>query len=185
MIRIISGRFRGKRIKAPTNLPVRPTTDRAKESLFNILNNHFYFEDISALDLFSGTGNISFELISRGCTDVTAVDSNPGSIKFITRIADEMKLEGLRIIKGDAKQYLSREYKSYDLIFADPPYEYEDYESIVEQVFLKNLLNEDGLLVIEHQSKKNFENLPDFIEVRPYGNAAFSFFGKPQKEDSE
>ena len=183
MTRIISGRLRGKIIKAPGNLPVRPTTDFAKEALFNILNNKFYFDEISFLDLFSGTGNISFEIASRGCTDIVCVDENAGAVKFIQKIADELKFEGLTAQRSTVEQYLARAYKNFDLIFADPPYEYEGYEALVEQVFLKRLLSDGGLLVIEHQKLTDLSPLEGFVEMRKYGNVGFSFFEQTTEEN--
>lgn len=176
MTRIISGRLRGKRIIAPRNLPVRPTTDMAKESLFNILNNHFYFEELKVLDLFAGTGNISFELASRGCTDITAIDRDNGCIKFINKTAETLQMEGLTAFRADVLQFLERDYHRYDLIFADPPYEFEDYEKLVDIVFLKNLLAEDGMLVVEHQERLSLSHLEHYDHDRKYGNARFSFF---------
>lgn len=183
MIRIISGRWRGKKIQAPKKLPVRPTTDMAKESLFNILNNHFYFEEIKALDLFAGTGNISYELSSRGCEDITAVDADTGCIRFMEKTADSLEMEGLKVIRQDALQFLQRDFRQYDLIFADPPYDFEGYEKIVDPVFLNKLLTEDGLLVIEHQERQRLDELDFFKESRKYGNARFSFFGRKQETE--
>ncbi len=176
MTRIISGRFRGKKIQAPKNLPVRPTTDFAKEALFNILNNHLYFDEIKALDLFAGTGNISYELASRGCGDITAVDGSPACTRFIEKTAESMQLEGLKVIRSEALQFLQRDFRSYDLIFADPPYDYEDYQKIVETVFMNRLLTDEGILVIEHQQRVSLEELDHFVESRKYGNVRFSLF---------
>lgn len=176
MIRIISGKYRGKRLQAPRNLPVRPTTDMAKESLFNILNNHFHLDEVKALDLFSGTGNISYELASRGCSDITAVDNNLACIRFIEKTAEQMQIDGLRVIKADVQQFVQKDFANYDLIFADPPYDYENYADLVEAVFKNSLLSEEGMLVIEHQSRSSLETLNNFQESRKYGNVRFSFF---------
>lgn len=185
MIRIISGKHRGRKIAAPKNLPTRPTTDMAKESLFNILNNHFYFDEIKVLDLCAGTGNISYELASRGCTDITAVDADPMCVKFITTTAENLAFEGLDAFRSDIFQFISRDYKSYDLIFADPPFDFDQYDKLVDQVFFKNLLAEEGLLVIEHQSKVHLDSLSNFREVRKYGNVSFSFFQAGQEDEEE
>ncbi len=179
MIRIISGKNRGKRILAPRNLPVRPTTNMAKESLFNILNNEFYFDDIKALDLFAGTGNISYELASRGCEDITAVDTEKACIGFIEKIADQLNFDSITTYREEVIHFLEREYNQYDLIFADPPYDYEDYEQLAEKVFLRQLLKDEGLLVIEHQSRLDLSDLDNFEFSRKYGNVRFSFFRKP------
>jgi len=178
MIRIISGKNRGKRILAPKNLPVRPTTDMAKESLFNILNNEFYFDEINALDLFAGTGNISYELASRGCENITAVDLDNACVKFIEKTAEQLAFEAITVYRSEVMAYLDREYHQYDLIFADPPYDYEDYEKLVNKIFLKQLLKEDGVLVVEHQSRLDLSELDYFDFSRKYGNVRFSFFRK-------
>lgn len=176
-MRIVSGKYRGKRIDAPRNLPVRPTTDMAKEALFNILNNRYYFEDISVLDLFSGIGSISLEFASRGCTDVVAVDSHRGCVHFLDQLSSSMEA-GLQCLKSDCFTYLENTGKSFDIIFADPPYdlEKEDYLRIAGLVFDRGLLEPDGSLILEHQSKMSFEEHPNFAESRKYGNSSFSFF---------
>lgn len=176
-MRIISGRYRGKRLIAPKKLPVRPTTDMAKESLFNILNNQFYIEDIKVLDLFAGTGNISFEFASRGANSITAVDSHAGCIKYVSKINEELDFN-IDIIRSDVFQYLKRTVDKYDVIFADPPYnlDLEKFQQIPESVFTNTLLQEDGLLIIEHSPQTNLSDLPNFKEQRKYGSSIFSFF---------
>ncbi|GGG56983.1 methyltransferase [Croceivirga lutea] len=176
-MRIISGRYRGKRLIAPKKLPVRPTTDMAKESLFNILNNQFYIEDIKVLDLFAGTGNISFEFASRGANSITAVDSHAGCIKYISKINEELDFN-IDIIKSDVFQYLKRTVEKFDVIFADPPYnlDLEKFQQIPALVFTNTLLQEDGLLIIEHSPQTNLSDLPNFKEQRKYGSSVFSFF---------
>ncbi len=183
MIRIISGKHRGRKIAAPRNLPTRPTTDMAKESLFNILNNHFYFDDIRFLDLCAGTGNISYELASRGCTDITAVDADNACVKFIEKTVDDLNFQGFKAVRSDIFQYISKDYKTYDLIFADPPFDFEQYEELVDQLFFKNLMAEEGMLVVEHQSRTSLEHLPHFTEKRKYGNVTFSFFSHGADEE--
>ena len=128
-MRIVSGKWRSKRITAPKNLPTRPTTDFAKESLFNVLNNRFDFEEIRVLDLFSGTGNISYEFASRGTVDLTAVDQNRNCARFITATSDALNA-GIHVVQADALQYVRRASTSFDLIFADPPYDWEHHEPI-------------------------------------------------------
>ncbi len=178
MTRIISGKFRGKHIKAPKNLPVRPTTDMAKESLFNILNNRFYFDEIKVLDLFAGTGNISYEFASRGSEHIIAVDGSHACVQFMEKMTDEMQTTGLFPVKSDVWQYLDREYNKYDLVFADPPFDFdvEDYEKLVDKIFFKNLLAEDGLLIVEHQERILLDHFEHFSHDRKYGNIRFSFF---------
>lgn len=177
-MRIISGKYKSKRIFAPKNLPVRPTTDMAKEALFNILNNQYYFDEISVLDLFAGIGSISFEFASRGTTNITCVDKNTGCIKFLERINDELELN-LTILKSDVYRFLQREtVQKYDVIFADPPYDFDadKFQSIIDLVFGNNMLQKDGLLIIEHSSQTDLSNNINFKNSRKYGGNMFSFF---------
>ncbi len=178
-MRIISGRYKSKRILAPKKLPVRPTTDMAKEALFNILNNRYYFADISVIDLFAGTGNISYEFASRGTEDITAVDIDTGCIRFIAGISEEMKL-GITTFKSDVFDYLEKSAAQADIIFADPFYDMDeaDFEKMVRLVFERNLLLENGTLIIEHTSRIDLSQLDHFSEKRKYGGSAFSFFNK-------
>ena len=177
MMRIISGRYKSKRILAPKNLPVRPTTDMAKEALFNILNNRYYFGDISVIDLFAGTGNIGYEFASRGTEHITAVDSDSGCIRFIDSVSEEMDL-GITTFKKDVFDYLEKSNTQADIIFADPFYDMaeEDFEKIVRLVFERDLLLTDGILIIEHASRLDLSQLDHFSEKRKYGGSAFSFF---------
>lgn len=176
-MRIISGKYKGKRLLAPKKLPVRPTTDFAKEALFNVLNNHFYFEDLVAFDLFAGTGNISYELGSRGVPDITAVDEHAECVRYIRKTADELQLP-IQSVKSDVFAFLGHTQRKADIIFADPPYEMEQqlFDRIAQLVFERDLLKEDGMLVIEHSSHTTFENHPRFRESRKYGGNHFSFF---------
>lgn len=184
-MRIISGRYKGKRLTAPKKLPVRPTTDMAKEALFNILNNRYYFDDIAVLDLFSGTGNISFEFASRGAKTITAVDGNSGCIQYIAKTAKELAFD-INVLKSDAFRFLERTKGGYDVIFADPPYNFEiaQFSKISEPIFLNDLLSEDGLLIIEHSEQTNLSELPHFTEKRKYGSSMFSFFENLNKSRS-
>lgn len=177
MTRIISGKYRGRRINAPKSLPVRPTTDRAKESLFNILYNQFDFSETVALDLFSGTGNLSFELASRGCPLVVSVDQNRKCCSFISETAAALEMNQLEVITSAAEEFLRRANRRFDLIVADPPYDYQGYSELVGQILEKERLSDNGLLVIEHDSRIKLDQLPGFREVRKYGNSSFSFFG--------
>lgn len=176
-MRIISGKYKGKRLTAPKKLPVRPTTDMAKEALFNILNNQYYFEDIKVLDLFAGTGNISFEFASRGSENLIAVDANAGCVKYISKISEELEFN-IKPVKMDVFQFLNRTSDKYDVIFADPPYElaFDDFNALPKLVFEKKLLLEDGLLIVEHSPQTNLSTLENFRESRKYGSSVFSFF---------
>ena len=177
-MRIISGKYKSKRIFAPKNLPVRPTTDMAKESLFNILNNRYYFEGLAVLDLFAGIGSISFEFASRGTTNITSVDQNTGCIKFLNSINDELQLD-LVTIKSDVYKFLKRvSNQKYDIIFADPPYDFEEikFQNIIDLVFEKKMLQEDGILIIEHSSQTDLSKSVGYKRSKKYGGNVFSFF---------
>ena len=182
-MRIISGTHRGKQLIAPKTLPVRPTTDFAKESLFNILNNYFFLDSIKVLDLFAGTGNISYEFGSRGCPEITAVDSHPACVQYIRKTAEALAYP-IEVVKSDVFTYLDRSLSLYDVIFADPPYDIEpdSLERLIETVFERNLLSEDGLLIVEHSSKVHLEEDPHFQEERRYGGTAFSLFAIKSEE---
>jgi len=175
-MRIVSGFLRGRRFNPPNNLPVRPTTDIAKESLFNILNNYIDFHTIKALDLFAGTGNISLELISRGCISVTSIDNNFKCTDFIKKTAEAFKIDNIHIVKTNVFNFLKFINTPFDLIFADPPYDMDGIIAIPDIIFEKNLISEEGFLVIEHSREINFENHPRFFEHRLYGKVNFSFF---------
>lgn len=176
-MRIISGIYKSRKIVAPKNLPVRPTTDMAKESLFNILNNLFYFDDISVLDLFAGTGNISYEFASRGTEHITCVDQDFGCIKFINQTAEAFDMP-IQTIKSDVFKFLEKSSLQTHIIFADPPYDFSDeqFAKIPELVFQNNLLLEEGLLIVEHSKHTNLSNLKNFSYSKSYGGNMFSFF---------
>jgi 16S rRNA (guanine(966)-N(2))-methyltransferase RsmD len=179
MIRIISGTHKGRRILAPKQLPVRPTTDYAKESLFNILGNHYDFTELRVLDLFSGTGAIAYELASRGCTDITAVDNNIHCWKFINHTKNELGFgDVIRVVKANAFSFLkSPPGTGYDLIFADPPFEMNNTGEIPKLVFAQPWLRPGGRLVVEHPAKPGLPRSEQFLEQRTYGNVNFSIFG--------
>ena len=176
-MRIISGLYKGRRITAPKKLPVRPTTDMAKESLFNILNNHFYFDDISVLDLFSGTGNISYEFASRGTTQITAVDGHYPCIKFINETAQAFEMN-ISAIKSDVFKFLEKTQQQHTIIFADPPYDFplEEFAKIPALVFQNELLEDNGLLIVEHSKHTDLSELSHYTYSKSYGGNMFSFF---------
>jgi len=175
-MRIISGKFKGRRISAPTNITARPTTDFAKEGLFNLLNNRIDFDDIDVLDLFSGTGGISIEFVSRNCSNVISVEQNERHCAFIRKTCSELKIDNLTLIKADVFKYIASCHAQFDMIFADPPYELDNIAELPNLIFAKNLLKPDGLLVVEHSAKTRFETHPNFSDHRNYGNVNFSFF---------
>ncbi|MFT4804254.1 MAG: 16S rRNA (guanine966-N2)-methyltransferase [Psychroserpens sp.] len=176
-MRIVSGKYKGRRITAPKKLPIRPTTDMAKESLFNILNNQYYFEDISVLDLFSGSGNISYEFASRGTEQITAVDMNFGCIKFINETAESFEMS-ISTIKSDVFKFLERTKQQHTIIFADPPYDFpiEEFAKIPQLVFQNSLLETDGLLIVEHSKYTDLSHLDHYSHSKSYGGNMFSFF---------
>lgn len=181
-MRIISGKYKGKRLTAPKKLPVRPTTDMAKEALFNILNNRFYFDELKVLDLFSGTGNISFEFASRGTERITAVDGFQGCVRYISNTANELGFS-INTVKSDVYKFLEGTSEPFDLIFADPPYDFdtEQFLKIADLVFAKNLLLPDGVLIIEHSDQTDLSEHPKFSEQRKYGGSIFSFFEEKEE----
>lgn len=176
-MRIISGKHKSRRISAPNNLPVRPTTDMAKEALFNILNNNYYFEQIDVLDLFAGIGSISFEFASRGTKSIISIDKHQGCIKFLDKTNAELDL-GVQIIKSDVYSFLDKTSKKFDVIFADPPYAFseEQFQKIINLVFDKQLLVENGMLIIEHSKQTNLSENATFTKAKKYGGNMFSFF---------
>lgn len=174
-MRIISGTYKGRSIKPPKNLPVRPTTDQAKESLFNILNNLIDFSDVRVLDLFSGTGSISYEFYSRGSEDITCVEQNFRCASFIKQTVEQLKMSGIKVVQANVFSYLINSSK-YDIIFADPPYDIGRYEELITSIIQNNLLTEDGILIVEHPREISISHFPGFTQVRNYGKVHFSFF---------
>ncbi len=175
-MRIISGTYKGHRINPPTNITARPTTDFAKESLFNVLNNRIDFEEITVLDLFAGTGGISFEFASRGTPSITSIEMNNRHSGFIRKIIKELQFDTINLIQGDVFKYINNHKTKFDLIFADPPYDLPELDLLPDIIFKKELLKENGFFILEHPSKKDFRNHPHFAEHRHYGNVNFSFF---------
>jgi 16S rRNA (guanine(966)-N(2))-methyltransferase RsmD len=176
-MRIISGKHKSRRLSAPKNLPVRPTTDMAKESLFNILNNTYYFDSISVIDLFSGTGNISYEFASRGTKEIYSIDAHFGCIKYINETAKELDLP-INTFKSDVYKFLEKTSLQADVIFADPPYDFEaeQFLKIVDLVFTRNLLKEEGILIVEHSKHTDLSKHENHSYDKRYGGNVFSFF---------
>jgi RNA methyltransferase, RsmD family len=175
-MRIISGTLKGRRLNPPANLPVRPTTDMAREGLFNILNNYVDYEECSVMDLFAGTGAMSVEFISRGAREVTAVDINNACTDYIKSEAQRLELRNLRVVRADVFDLLKRANRKFDLVFADPPYAIEGLETLPDLVFSHQLLTEDGIFILEHPREYSFEEHPHFWQHRNYGKVNFTFF---------
>jgi len=175
-VRIISGKYRRKLINPPKNINVRPTTDFSKESLFNILNNNFDFKKIKVLDLFAGTGSISYEFASRGCPEIDLVEVNFRHIIFIKKTSAELNFNQINAIRNNTFQFIKFCKSTYDIIFADPPFDLKEIKSIPDLIFEKNLLKKNGWFIIEHSNKIDFQKLQYFFEKRQYGSVNFSFF---------
>jgi 16S rRNA (guanine966-N2)-methyltransferase len=182
-MRIISGEFKGRRITAPKKLPVRPTTDMAKEALFNIINNDYYFDDISVLDLFAGSGNISYEFASRGTKNITCVDEDQGCINFIKETAESFEMD-IQTFKSDVYKFLEKYKQKTTVIFADPPYNFDEehFSKIPEMVFKHGLLGKNGVLIIEHSKHTKLSGLPHYSYGKSYGGNSFSFFEMPYED---
>lgn len=181
-MRIISGEFKRRRFDVPKNIKARPTTDFARENLFNVLENQIDFEDITALDLFAGTGAISFELVSRGCAKVVSIEMHNIQYSFICKVMTELKTDRILPIRGDVFKYISSSREKFDFIFADPPYDLKELDQIPSLVFEKDMLADDGLFVLEHSKNNDFSSMPQFREKRVYGSVNFSFFSKKGAE---
>jgi 16S rRNA (guanine966-N2)-methyltransferase len=179
-VRIITGKYRGRQLHPPANLPVRPTTDFAKEGLFNVLNNLIDFEEVRVLDLFSGTGSLAFEFFSRGAIGVTAVETDKKCVAFINRTVQLLNAENISVINADVFSYLKRPYESFDLIFADPPYEMEKIEEIPGLIFQSQILKQKGWFILEHSRNQDFTTHLLFQQHRKYGNVNFTFFRRPE-----
>ena len=175
-MRIIAGNLRGRRLNPPTTLPVRPTTDMARESLFNILNNYVDYDECAVLDLFAGTGAVSLEFVSRGAKEVTAVDINAQCVDFIKSSALQFGVKNLHVVRSDVFDLLKRAYKKFDIVFADPPYALDNLAQLPDLVFEKDLLTDDGIFVLEHPREFQFEEHPHFWQHRHYGKVNFTFF---------
>ncbi|WP_418991479.1 RsmD family RNA methyltransferase [Alistipes sp.] len=177
-MRIVSGKYRGRSIDPPRNLRARPTTDFAKENLFNVLGNLVDFEECDVLDLFAGTGSISYEFASRGARSVTAVEINTVHYNFIRRTAERLGIENFYPVKANVFLYLRNCAKQFDVIFSDAPYDLEGSEEVVRLVLERDLLRPGGILIFEHSKKMDFSSYPEFWQLRSYGSVQFSLFKK-------
>ena len=181
-MRIISGKFGGLRLTPPNHLPVRPTTDIAKEALFKIMDNRMDFGEAVCLDLFAGTGNISFELVSRGARSVESIDLHFKCIQYISETCKKLGIEEIKARKGDVLRFIQTAKECYDFIFADPPYDLAILPQLANRILEKGLLKEGGVMVIEHPSTRKMDDSPYFVEVRKYGYSSFSFYTLPKSE---
>jgi len=176
-MRIVSGTFGGRRFSPPARIPARPTTELAKEGLFNMLNNTMDMEGIKTLDIFGGTGSISYELASRGAEDLTIVERDATSIDFIKKTATELGIEGkLHIIRGDVFKFIKTNTEQYDFIFAGPPYALQNIDDLPLLVFERNMLLPGGIFVLEHTPRNDYQKHPRFQRMKNYGTTVFTFF---------
>ncbi len=184
-MRIIGGQFKGRKFIPPAkNWPTRPTTDFAKEGLFNILHNHFDISALKVLDLFGGTGNHSYEFISRGCRDVTYVDKFPGCVAFVKKTAEQLDIESyLTIVRADVFRFMASAQQEYDYIFAGPPYPLPTIPDIPNLIFEYGLLRPGGWFVMEHNPNHDFKQHPHYLQERHYGKTIFSIFGQAEEEE--
>jgi 16S rRNA (guanine(966)-N(2))-methyltransferase RsmD len=175
-MRIVGGKYRGRVFTPGKTFKARPTTDMAKESLFNVLQNYIDFEGTKTLDLFSGTGSISYEMASRGSTNVTAVEINPAHIQFIKEVIEKLGEKNIRIVKSNAFVFAKRIKETFDLIFADPPYDHPQFAEVADLIFKNNLLKPGGIFILEHSGQFDYSKHPNFKELRRYGSVHFSLF---------
>lgn len=177
-MRIIGGTHGGRRINPPAKMPyTRPTTDVAKEGLFNILQNQVDFEGIKTLDIFGGTGSISYELASRGAADLTIIERDRQMAAFISKTAASFGFDNFKLVQTEVFRFLGTCAERYDFIFAGPPYALAEIDQIPDIIFARNLLQDDGLFILEHTPRNNYEDHPHFLKVKNYGTTLFSFFG--------
>ena len=175
-MRIIRGKYGRRRFDVPHNISARPTTDFARENIFNVIENIIDLENKSALDLFAGTGAVSYELLSRGCSSVTAVEKASVQLAFIRKVKDLLNDPNLKIVRGDVFKFIASCKDSFDFIFADPPYDLPNFASVPELVLNSGLVKDGTLFVIEHSKNYDFSGLPFFLEHRAYGSVNFSLF---------
>lgn len=177
-MRIISGSHRGRLIAPPANLKARPTTDFAKENLFNVISNFYDYEGLTVLDLFSGTGSISYEFASRGAAEITAVEINPAHVNFINSTASKLGFEQINVVHANCFLYVKACERKFDVIFADPPYDIEGSDELPRLIVERELLTDRGTLIMEHSANLDFSDYPLFTQKRKYGSVNFSIFEK-------
>lgn len=177
-MRIIRGKYGRRRFDVPSKISARPTTDFARENIFNVLENRIDFDGISAIDLFAGTGAISLEMVSRGAARVTAVELAPTQYKFIEKVRQQLNCGELRVVKGDALKFIAAVTAPVDLVFADPPYDLEGFDDIPRLILDSPAVGSETIVVVEHGKNRDFSTMPEFIEHRAYGSVNFSMFRK-------
>lgn len=175
-MRIVGGKYKGRFFSPNKKFGARPTTDLAKEALFNILANKYNFEGMQVLDLFSGTGSIGYEFISRNAGEVTFVELNFNHVRFIKKVTTDLEISNATIIRSDVFRFLKKCPSKFDIVFADPPFELKQLNEIPQAVFMADILKNDGLFILEHPEKYDFSKHPNFTEIRKYGKVNFSFF---------
>jgi 16S rRNA (guanine(966)-N(2))-methyltransferase RsmD len=182
-MRIITGKYKGRHFDIPRTFKARPTTDFAKENIFNVMMGYIDFEDTMALDLFAGTGSISLELISRGCRQVVSVEADRDHYAFIRQCFKKINNDQDLPIRGDVFRFLKSCHQTFDFIFADPPYTLKELPTIPDLVLDKDILNKDGIFVFEHGKQYDFSDHPCFLEHRNYGSVNFSLFKAKGSKD--
>lgn len=175
-MRIIRGKYGRRRFDVPTNITARPTTDFARENIFNVIENYVDLEGTDALDIFAGTGAVSFEFLSRECRSVTAVEKASTQQRFIAKVAAELGADNFHLVRGDALRYIGAASQAFDVIFADPPYDMDGFAEIPAKVLASKLVKPGTLFIIEHNKTHDFSALPGFREHRAYGSVNFSIF---------
>lgn len=176
-MRVVSGTLRGRRFDPPESFSARPTTDFAKENIFNVLCNIIDFEDTCVLDLFGGSGSITYEFASRGCPSVTCVEKSSLHARFIQRTADNFGIsDQVKVIRGDALKYPTSTNGKFDVIFADPPYDMPQVDDLPDMIMSLDILNKDGFFILEHSGAGRFNAHPEFWQTREYGKVNFTFF---------
>lgn len=184
-MRIIRGKYGRRRFSVPTNITARPTTDFARENIFNVIENIFDIEGSRCLDLFAGTGAVSFELLSRGAASVTSVEKSPIQARFIEKVKSELGDRNLRVLRTDALRFIRDSSSAFDFVFADPPYDLEGFGDIPQMVLDSSLLHPGSIFIIEHSKKYDFSQLPHFADHRAYGSVNFSIFEIPAEEGED
>lgn len=178
-MRIIRGKYGRRRFDVPTNITARPTTDFARENIFNIIENHVDLQGLTALDLFAGTGAITLEFLSRECAHVTAIEKAATQYNFIRRTAAQLGETNLTLIKGDVLRYLDTATRPFDIVFADPPYDMPGFAEIPGRILASHVVRPGTLVIVEHNKTHDFSNLPGYIDHRAYGSVNFTLFLVP------